>query len=96
MNEIIKYLIEEKQESPVVARVLEKSLVKYDDIKEGFLKWLSGREYTDQPVVGGYSAKDIHELQPTMDAAGVYQFLVTLRDNPEKAKEYLNNNFARK
>lgn len=96
MNEIIRYLTEEKQETPVVARILEKTLVKYDDIKEGFLKWLCTREYTDSPVVGGYSAINIHELQPEMDAAGVYQFLVTLRDNPEKAQEYLKSNFAKK
>ena len=31
MDEIIKYFTEEKKETPVVARILEKPLVKYDE-----------------------------------------------------------------
>lgn len=96
MDEIIKYFTEEKKETIVVARVLEKNLTKYDDIKDGFLDWLKLRKYSDAPVISGYNAILIHEMQPDLDAAGVYQFLVTLRDNPAKAEEYINNNFSRK
>lgn len=96
MKEIVDYLIQEKNQTAVVAKVLAKNLVKYDDIKEGFIWWLKTREYSEKPVVNGYNAVSIHEMQPDLDAAGVYQFLVTLRDEPEKAKEYIKSNFARK
>ena len=96
MDDIIKYFTEEKKETPVVARILEKTLVKYDDIKEAFLEWLNTRIYSDTPVVGEFNPQKIHELNPELDASGVYQFLVTLRDNPEKAEEYLRNNFSTK
>lgn len=72
MDEIIKYFTEEKNETLVVARILEKSLVKYDDIRDSFLDWLSTRMYSDKPVVGGYNAIKIHELNSELDAAGVY------------------------
>ena len=96
MDEIIKYFTNEKKETPVVARILEKPLVKYDDIRDAFLDWLTTREYVDTPVVGEYNPQKIHELNPELDASGVYQFLVTLRDNTDKAEEYINNNFSKK
>ena len=96
MDEIINYFTEEKKETLVVARILEKPLAKYDDIRDAFLNWLTTREYSDTPVVGEYNPQRVHELNPELDASGVYQFLVTLRDNPDKAKEYINNNFSKK
>ena len=92
----MNYFTEEKKETLVVARILRKSLVKYDDIRDAFLNWLTTREYSDTPAIGDYSPKKIHELNPELDAAGVYQFLVTLRDNPNKAEEYIDNNFSKK
>ncbi len=96
MERIRKYFIEERKETPVVANVLTKKLSKYDDIMNGFIKWLESREYSDEELVPGYSALKIHQMQPEMDASGVYNFMVTLRDNPDKAEEYIKNNFARK
>ncbi|SEM23192.1 hypothetical protein SAMN04487770_12958 [Butyrivibrio sp. ob235] len=96
MDEIIKYFTEEKKETPVVARILEKPLVKYEDIRDAFLDWLVTRDYTDTPIVREYTPQKIHELNPGLDASGVYQFLVTLRDNPDKAEEYIKNNFSTK
>lgn len=96
MSEIINYFIEEKGETAVVARILEKNLIKYDDIKNSFLDWLNTRNYSEKPVIEGYNAKEIHELYPELDASGVYQFLVTLRDNPQKAQRYLDDNFSKK
>ena len=96
MERIIKYFTEEKKETPVVAKILAKTLMKYEDIKDGFLRWLDSREYTDEEIIPGYSALRIHQMQPELDAAGVYQFMVTLRDNPQKAEEYIRNNFAQK
>lgn len=98
MDRIEQYFIEEKKTTPVVAKVLLKPLEKYEDIKSEFLYWIKHRNYDapDAIEIGGYTAKMIQELAPMMDAAGVYSFMVTLRDNPKKAQEYIDNGFPRK
>lgn len=96
MDAIFDYFVTQKNETLVVAKILAKTIEKYDDIKEGFMSWLNTGEYSIIPEVDGYNAVKIHEMQPHLDASGVYQFLVTLRDNPQKAQEYIDNNFSRK
>lgn len=98
MDLIIKYFIEEKSVTEVVAKVLAKPLLKYDDIKNEFLYWLENRNYDcPEPItISGYTASSVARIAPHLDAAGVYSFLVTLRDNPNKAKEYIDNGFPRK
>ncbi len=98
MEKIIKYFIDEKAVSEVVAKVLAKSLLKYADIRDEFIYWLNNRDYNAPNAIsiGGYSACDVHEMAPFLDAAGVYNFMVTLRDNPIKAQAYIKNGFPRK
>jgi hypothetical protein len=51
----------------------------------------------DNPLaVGGYTAQDINNLAPFMDGLGVFTFMVTLREDPAKAKEYIEGGFKRK
>jgi len=98
MDLIIKYFIEEKSVTEVVAKILAKPLLKYDDIKEEFLYWLENRNYDcPNPInISGYTAASVARIAPHLDSAGIYNFMVTLRDNPVKAKEYINNGFPRK
>ncbi len=98
MNAIIKYFIDEKGVTEVVAKVLSNPLLKYEDIKNEFLYWLENRNFDcPNPVtINQYTASAIAELAPHLDAAGVYNFMVTLRDNPTKAADYINNGFPRK
>ena len=98
MEKIIEYFVKEKNTTEVVAKVLAKSLLKYPDIKNEFLYWIDHRNF-DVPnsvVIDGYSAKRIREIEPSLDVAGIYNFMVTLRDNPEKAKEYIEQGFPKK
>lgn len=98
MDLIVKYFIEEKAVTEVVAKVLSKPLLKYEDIKNEFLYWLENRTF-DCPnpiVINKYTAAMVAELAPHLDVAGVYNFMVTLRDNPKKAQDYLDNSFQRK
>lgn len=44
--------------------------------------------------IGGYTAKTIHEIAPQLVGIGVYNFLVTLRDDPEGAKEIIDEGFV--
>jgi hypothetical protein len=94
----MEYLLNEKQMSAVAAARTEKKISKYDDIRKEFELWIENKTYNaDNPlVIGGYSAKDIYNLAPFMDGLGVFNFMVTLRDDPARAKEYIDGGFKRK
>ncbi len=96
MEKIIKYFTETKKMTSIVASVLAKPLAKYEDIKSEFCDWIDNNtyEFSNPVVINGYSAKDIHEMAPQLDGAGVYNFMVTLRDAPEKAQKCIENGFA--
>ena len=98
MSKITTYFIQNKKTTPTVAMVLAKSLEKYDDIKNEFIYWIDNNSFDcNNPIsVNGYTARHIHEMAPHLDGAGVYNFMVTLRDKPEKAQEYIDNGFPEK
>jgi hypothetical protein len=94
----MEYLLQEKQMTEIVAARAEKKVSKYDDIRKEFEFWINNRIYnTDNPLaVGGYTAHGVSKLAPFMDGLGVFNFMVTLRDDPVKAKEYIDGGFKRK
>ena len=98
MSTIMEYLLNEKKMTEVVAARTEKKMTKYEDIRNEFEFWIKNKVYnTDNPlVVGGYTAQDIYKLAPFMDGLGVFNFMVTLREDPAKAKEYIDGGFKRK
>lgn len=97
MEKIIDYYVKEKNTSRAVAIVLAKRIGKYDDIKEAFVQWLYERDYEMIDIcVEGLTAKDIHDMAPFLDASGVFDFMLTLRDQPGKAKQYIEQGFPRK
>lgn len=98
MEKVIQYFIQEKEVTEVVARILSKTLSKYSDIQSEFEYWIDNRNFNAPNAleIDGFTAKKINEIAPFLDAAGVYNFMVTLRDDPAKAQEYLKNGFPRK
>ena len=98
MSIIKEYLLNEKQMTEVVAVRTEQKVSKYDDIRIEFERWIKNRTYnTDNPlVVNGYTAQDICQHAPFMDGLGVFTFMVSMRDDPEKAKQYMDEGFKRK
>ena len=96
-DKILKYYIEEKKVTAVVANVLSKKLLKYEDIATEFSLYLDRRNFDfENPVeIEGYTAKKLSEIAP-LDAAGVYAFMVTLRDDKEKALDTIKKGFPRK
>lgn len=98
MEQIIRYLIEEKQSTPVVAKLVARKLCKYSDIREEFILWMEKRTFDlpDPVSIEGYTAKGLHEIAAFLDAAGIYSFLVTLRDDPVQAKETIEKGFPRR
>lgn len=92
------YLLEERKLSPVVAgRILEK-LRRHPDIAAELEDWIAHRVYdADHPVtVEGYTAADIVRLAPFLDGVGVFTFLVSLREQPQRAKAQIAAGFPRK
>lgn len=97
MDKIINYLVEELKQSDRVAKRNADKLNKYEDIKNEFLEWIDSNEFSESGLsVGGYTAKNIHEMAPFMNGVGVYNFLVTLRDDPNHAHEIIKAGFPRK
>ena len=88
----------EKQMTEFAAAVAEKKISKYEDILKEFELWIEHRNYnTENPlVVGEYTAQDIYNLAPFLDGIGVFNFMVTLREDPVKAKAYIDGGFKRK
>jgi len=98
MSIIMEYLLNEKQMTEVVAARNEKKVSKYEDIRGEFEFWIKNKRYNADNLltVEGYTAQDIYKLAPFMDGLGVFNFMVTLREDPAKAKEYIDGGFKRK
>ncbi len=92
-DKVLDYCTKELRVFPEEADRLFKKISKYEDIYSEFLNWLSNRNYIDGIRVESYSGKQIHELAPNLSGIGVYNFLVTLRDNPELAREIIQSGF---
>lgn len=78
--------------------VLQKNMKSFErnpDIAQEFIEWLDTGKYKEKtPIkVEGYSAQDIVSLASFLDGAGAFNFLITLRERPEKAKGYIKDGF---
>ena len=90
-----KYLVSELKVTGGTLFAMMDKIKKYDDIYNEFCYWLEKRNYDKESplAVNGYTAKQIYELNPKLDGIGVYNFLITLREKPEQAKEYIESGF---
>lgn len=90
-----RYLVTELKITGGMMLTMADKIQKYDDIYDEFCYWLENRNYDkDNPIkVEGYTAKQIFELNPKLDGIGVYNFMITLREHPERAKEYIKSGF---
>ena len=90
-----RYLVTELKITGGMMLTMADKIQKYDDIYDEFCYWLKNRNYDkDNPIkVEGYTAKQIFELNPKLDGIGVYNFMITLREYPERAKEYIKSGF---
>ena len=92
-NRVFKYCTEELKVSLSEAERLFKKVSKYEDIYSEFLNWLDTHNYASEVKIAGYSSRQIHELAPNLSGIGVYNFMVTLRDNPDLAQEIIQSRF---
>lgn len=98
MELIKKYLEEEKKMSPVILERTIAKLERHADIAEEFTLWIETKEYKTETAlqIEGFTAEDIFNIAPFLDGLGVYTFLVTLREQPERAKAQISAGFPRK
>jgi len=75
-----------------------KSFERNPDIAAEFIEWLNTGKYKeDDPLsIEGYTARDIVTLADFLEGAGAFNFLITLRERPEKAKGYIRDGFKMK
>lgn len=97
MNEILEYLTTVlKQPGKIAGRNAEK-LSKYDDIKTEFLKVVKDGDYPENGLsIHNHTAKEIHQLASFMNFCGVYNFMVTLKEDPEFAEKTISEGFKLK
>ena len=95
-TQLDKYLVEEMGVTEPLLSMARNKIRKYNDIYDEFCYWLENRNFdkSDPLVVGGYTAKQIFELNPNFSGIGVYNFLIALRDEPEKAKRIIDEGFV--
>ena len=98
VEQIMDRALTEKKMSPVILERTIAKLERHADIVEEFKLWIETKEYkTDTPLqIEGYTAEDIFKIAPFLDGLGVFNFLVTLREQPEKAKAQIFAGFPRK
>ena len=98
MDEIRNYLENELKLAPQIVNESLEKLKRHPDIRMALIQWLESRVFLDKEgiVVEEYSAQDIHRLAPFMEGLGVFNFLITLREKPQQAHQYISEGFPRK
>ncbi len=98
MEPIKDYLLKEKKLTPAVMERMLLKFEKHQDIANEFVLWIQTKEYvTDNPIkTEGYTAGDIYKIAPFLDGVGVFNFMISLREQPEKAKQQIASGFPRK
>lgn len=73
------------------------NLLKYDDIALAVQHHIEYDEYDDSIFVEGYTAKKLHdEVKDKLAVIGIYNYLITLKENPEQGKKWLEQGLPRK
>ena len=87
---IRKFLIEEQKMSPLGAENLLEKFEKHADIFNEFLSLIETKNFPETGVKSGsYSAKSLSRELPHLPPQVIYEFLVGLRDEPEKFESYI-------
>lgn len=84
MNDIKKYLVEKRGMNEFFADELAKKIEKHDDIKNLFREFVKSGEYSGD-------AKTMHEKLPHLEPEAVFEFLVGLREEPDKYAQYISD-----
>lgn len=92
-DRVIRYCEGELETNHGEAERLFVKVSKYEDIYGAFLNWLDKRDFGDDLRIEGYTSAGIHRMAPELSGIGVYNFMVTLRDEPGVAREIIRGGF---
>lgn len=84
MSDIKKYLVEKRGMNEFFAEDLAKRIEKHDDIKNLFNEYIKTGEYIGD-------AKTMHDKLPHLESETVFEFLVGLREEPDKYTQYISD-----
>ena len=94
MNIIEKYLVENGTTNQAIINKYIDKISKYDDIYTEAIHAIETGSFPEKEIeIEGYTASEIYEIAPFMNFVGVYNFLVDLKDTPEKAKNLIASGF---
>ncbi len=91
MEEIKKYLVEEKKMNMFFADEYIESLKKHEDIAREFLGFIESGKYENEATSGEWTAKTLSEKFPHLEPEVIFEFLVGLRNEPEKYNKYISD-----
>lgn len=98
MDLIRRYCMEELKCSQIKFERITEKIYRHEDIKSEFEHWINNRNY-DAPnavEIEGYTAAKLYGIASFLDGIGIFNFMVTLREDPDKAKELIAAGFPRK
>jgi hypothetical protein len=82
MNDIEQYLTKARGMNEFFAKELTKKIEKHDDIVKLFVEFIKTGTYSGE-------AENLHEKLPHLQPEAIFEFLVGLRDEPEKYAKYI-------
>lgn len=91
---IQRYLMEQLNLNEYRAKEEYKNLHRHADIEQEFANYILGKEEESYIKVEGYTAKDLHENYP-LSILGAYNYLISLREEPEEALQLLKEGLPR-
>lgn len=96
MSKIINDYYKKAKIMPLLLKTKLKKFNNNPDIEEEFEYWILNKEYKDNVIVEGYTAKSLSKLSKYLDGEGAFMLLIELRENPTKALEKISNGFKLK
>ena len=99
VEKIKKYLSEKESATDVVVKRLVERYHDHPDIANEFEYWIRKKQFIEEnPVTeSGYTAKRLYEEYGNiLEIQGVFSLLITLREEPDKALNYIKEGFPRK
>lgn len=93
---LFDYLTKEKKYSERIANKNVADFDRHPDIKKEFEEYIQTEQFSSNPIcIEGYTAQKLTETT-SLEALGAYNFLIWLKEDPNKALEDLKRNLPRK
>ena len=99
IKNIKDYLKNKENTTDEVVNQLIKPYYNHSDIANEFEYWIREKKFIEENPVceSGYTAEKLYEeYSNVLDIQGIFSLLITLRENPDKALNWIKEGFPRK